>query len=55
MADKNDAPVPAIQDSPDGLFVTFGFEYEGAFHPIASERKGDYTERIEAAKAAEKS
>ena len=50
MPPKNDNPVPSIQFSEDGNFVHYGFEYEGAFHPVSSERIGDYNERIEAAK-----
>lgn len=53
MAEKKDTPVPAIEHSADGQFVHFGFEYEGAFHPIGSERVGDYEERIKAAKESE--
>ena len=50
MPEKKDSPVPAIQHSEDGLFVHYGFEHDGAFHPIASERVGDYNERVQAAK-----
>ena len=50
MPEKKDTPVPAIQHSEDGHFVTYGFEHDGAFHPIGSERQGDYDERVQAAK-----
>ena len=54
MPTKNDTPVPAIKFSDDGIFVHYGFEHEGAFHPLTSERIGDYNERIEAAKDEDK-
>ena len=54
MPTKSDAPVPAIQFSENGELVTYGFEHDGAFHPLSSERKGDYEERIQAAKDEEK-
>lgn len=50
MPAKSEAPVPAIQRSDDGRFVHFGFEHDGAFHTVASERSGDYDERVQAAK-----
>lgn len=50
MPAKSDTPVPAIQHTEDGRFVHYGFEVDGVFHPISSERSGDYEERIEAAK-----
>ena len=53
MADKDEAPVPAIRRSEDGQFVHYGFEHEGAFHPMTSERSGDYDERVKAAEEAE--
>ena len=54
MPTKSDAPVPAIQFSEDGQFVNYGFEHDGAFHPVSSERKGDYDERVQAAKDEDK-
>lgn len=50
MPAKNDNPVPAIQRSEDGRFVHYGFEHDGAFHTIASERASDYDERVKNAK-----
>lgn len=50
MPTKDDTPTPAIEHSDDGLFVHYGFVHDGAFHPIASERVGDYEERVQAAK-----
>lgn len=50
---KEEAPTPAIKHSDDGLFVHYGFEQDGVFHPFASERVGDHNERIKAAKEAE--
>lgn len=50
MPEKTDSPVPAIQRSEDGRFVHYGFEHDGAFHGIATERSGDYDERVQAAK-----
>lgn len=44
------APVPAIRRTEDGLFVHYGFQHDGAFHIVASERAGDYDERVKAAK-----
>jgi len=45
---KEQAPVPEIRHG-EGL-VHYGFTENGVFHPIASERQGDYNERVEAAK-----
>lgn len=50
MPAKDDIPVPAIVRSEDGAFVHYGFLHDGAFHPISSERAGDYDERVQAAK-----
>ena len=46
---NDDQPVPAIRHSADGSLVEYGFEHDGAFHPIAAERAGDYDERVKAA------
>lgn len=54
MPTKSDTPVPSIRFSEDGQLVQYGFEHDGAFHPVAAERKGDYDERVEAAKDEEK-
>lgn len=53
MPTKDDNPTPAIHRSEDGRFIHYGFEHEGAFHPIATEGAGDYDERVKAAKEAE--
>lgn len=45
---QEQAPVPSIQPSNDGLFIHYGFVQDGVFHPIASERIGDYNERVQA-------
>ena len=50
MPPKSDTPVPAIQRTEDGRFVHYGFVVDGVFHPFASDRTGDYDERVEAAK-----
>ena len=44
------APVPAIQRTEDGRFIHYGFLHDGAFHGFATERTGDYDERVQAAK-----
>lgn len=50
MPTKNDSGVTAeIRHDEDGQFVHYGFVENGVFHPVASERKGDYTERVNAA------
>jgi len=48
---KDKAPVPEIRH--EAGFVHYGFNENGVFHPVASERQGDYNERIQAAKAEE--
>lgn len=53
MPAKEETPVPAIQRSEDGKFVHYGFLHDGAFHPLTSERSGDYDERVKAAKDSE--
>lgn len=53
MPAKEEVPVPAIVRDPDGKFIHYGFEYEGAFHPIASEGAGNYDERVKAAQESE--
>jgi len=47
-AAKESAPVPEIRH--EAGFVQYGFNENGVFHPIASERQGDYNERVEAAR-----
>lgn len=46
MPTKNGDPTPTITHSDDGAFVHYGFTENGVFHPISSERTGDYEERI---------
>jgi hypothetical protein len=45
---KESAPVPEIRH--ESGFVHYGFNENGVFHPISSERQGDYNDRIEAAR-----
>ena len=47
--DGDSAPVPAIKRSDDGSLIQYGYEHDGAFHPFAAERSGDYDERVQAA------
>ena len=51
-AQKSDesAQAEVHRDDANG-YVHYGFVHNGAFHPVASERVGDYDERVEAAKA----
>lgn len=50
MPPAKDSPVAAIQRDEEAKLIHFGFEVDGVFHPFASERVGDYDERVEAAK-----
>ena len=53
MPPKSDSPVPAIHRNDELGLVQYGFEHDGAFHPIAAERTGDYDERVKAAQESE--
>jgi len=44
----NSVPVEVRRDE-NGQFVHFGVVSDGAFHPFATERTGDYDERVKAA------
>jgi hypothetical protein len=44
----NSAQAEVRRDDASGL-VQYGFVHNGAFHPVASERVGDYDERVQAA------
>jgi len=48
MPTKDSATVE-VRRSDDGQFVHYGVVNDGAFHPFASERAGDYDERVKAA------
>jgi hypothetical protein len=45
---ENSADAEVRRDDASGL-VTYGFVKDGAFHPVSSERVGDYDERVKAA------
>jgi hypothetical protein len=47
---ENPVTVEIRHDDELGL-VRYGFVQDGVFHTVASERKGDYHERVAAAKA----
>lgn len=50
---NENAATAEVRHSTDGLFVHYGFVHRGAFHPVASERLGDYEDRVHEAQQQE--
>lgn len=51
MATEKTSGVTVEIRRPDDLpFVQYGFVQDGVFHPVAAEMKGDFDERVQAAK-----
>ena len=44
--EKKDSVTPEIRH--ESGFVHYGFNENGVFHPVASERQGDYNDRVAA-------
>jgi len=49
MPTKDSTPTVEVRRSEDGRFVEYGVVSDGAFHPFATDRVGDYDERVKAA------
>jgi hypothetical protein len=48
-AKSNGSPYVEVRRDEDQGFVHYGVVSDGAFHPFAAERIGDYDERVQAA------
>jgi hypothetical protein len=48
-ANKEASPYVEVRRDDEQGFVHYGIVSDGAFHPFASERVGDYDERVAAA------
>jgi hypothetical protein len=48
-AKSNGSPYVEVRRDDEQGFVHYGIVSDGAFHPFASERVGDYDERVAAA------